>query len=86
MTHCSEDIMTMANRCMRTFAEVWTDVEFVQQAVAQLPWGHNLVLLEKLSTQEARIWYAQKAIAVFDRVRHPIAKSYPGEDLSLPPF
>jgi predicted nuclease of restriction endonuclease-like (RecB) superfamily len=47
---------------MRTFAHTWTDVEFVQQAVAQLPWGHNLVLLDKLSTQEARIWYAQKAI------------------------
>lgn len=47
---------------MRSFAEAWTDVEFVQQAVAQLPWGHNLVLLDKLSTQEARIWYAQKAI------------------------
>lgn len=47
---------------MRTFADTWTDVEFVQQAVAQLPWGHNLVLLDKLSTQDARIWYAQKAI------------------------
>ena len=47
---------------MRTFAHTWTDVEFVQQAVAQLPWGHNLVLLDKLSTQESRIWYAQKAI------------------------
>jgi predicted nuclease of restriction endonuclease-like (RecB) superfamily len=47
---------------MRTFAHTWTDVELVQQAVAQLPWGHNLVLLDKLSTQEARIWYAQKAI------------------------
>ena len=30
---------------MRSFAEAWTDVEFVQQAVAQLPWGHNLALL-----------------------------------------
>lgn len=47
---------------MRTFAEAWTDIEFVQQAVAQLPWGHNLVLLDKLRTQEARIWYTQKAI------------------------
>jgi predicted nuclease of restriction endonuclease-like (RecB) superfamily len=45
---------------MRSFADTWTDLEFVQQAVAQLPWGHNLVLLDKLSTQEARIWYAKK--------------------------
>lgn len=47
---------------MRSFADTWTDLEFVQQAVAQLPWGHNLVLLDKLSTQEARLWYAQKTI------------------------
>ena len=47
---------------MRSFADTWTDLEFVQQAVAQLPWGHNLVLLDKLSTQEARLWYAKKTI------------------------
>ncbi|APB33135.1 protein of unknown function DUF1016 [Gloeomargarita lithophora Alchichica-D10] len=47
---------------MRAFAEAWREESIVQQAVGQLPWGHNLVLLDKLSTQEARIWYAQKAI------------------------
>jgi predicted nuclease of restriction endonuclease-like (RecB) superfamily len=47
---------------MRSFAGTWTDLAIVQQAVAQLPWGHNLVLLDKLSTQEARIWYAKKTI------------------------
>ncbi len=47
---------------MRTFAEAWPDYEFVQQAVAQLPWGHNLVLLEKLPGPETRRWYAAKAI------------------------
>ena len=47
---------------MRSFADTWTDLEFVQQAVAQLPWGHNLVLLDKLDTQEARLWYANKTI------------------------
>jgi predicted nuclease of restriction endonuclease-like (RecB) superfamily len=47
---------------MRAFAEAWRDEAIVQQAVGQLPWGHNLVLLDKLSTQDARIWYAQKAI------------------------
>ena len=34
---------------MRAFAEAWPDSEFVQQAVAQLPFGHNLVLLGWLS-------------------------------------
>ena len=47
---------------MRAFAEAWTDSEFVQQAVAQLPWGHNLVLLDKLNTLDERRWYAAKAI------------------------
>ncbi len=47
---------------MRAFAEAWPDAEFVQQAVAQLPWGHNLVLLDKLPNQETRRWYAAKVI------------------------
>jgi predicted nuclease of restriction endonuclease-like (RecB) superfamily len=47
---------------MRAFAEAWPDAEFVQQAVAQLPWGHNLVLLDRLSTEAERRWYAAKAI------------------------
>lgn len=47
---------------MRAFAEAWPDTEFVQQAAAQLPWGHNLVLLDKLPGPETRRWYAAKAI------------------------
>ncbi len=47
---------------MRAFAEAWPDAEFVQQAAAQLPWGHNLVLLDKLPGPETRRWYATKAI------------------------
>jgi predicted nuclease of restriction endonuclease-like (RecB) superfamily len=47
---------------MRSFAEVWIDKQIVQQAVAQLPWGHNLVLLTKLKTKEERLAYAQKTI------------------------
>ena len=47
---------------MRAFAEAWPNSEIVQQAVAQLPWGHNVVLLDKLPGPEARRWYAAKAI------------------------
>ncbi len=47
---------------MRAFAEAWPNAEFVQQAVAQLPWGHNLVLLDRLNSPEERCWYAAKAI------------------------
>lgn len=34
---------------MRKFAECWSDYEFVQQVVAQIPWGQNVVLLDKIS-------------------------------------
>lgn len=47
---------------MRAFAEAWPDPQIVQQAVGQLPWGHNLVLLAKLTSAEERLAYAQKAI------------------------
>lgn len=47
---------------MRKFAEIWSDGAIVQQLVAQLPWGTNIVLLDKLRTNDERMWYAQKAI------------------------
>lgn len=47
---------------MRKFAETYPDFEFVQQVVAQLPWGQNIWLMDKLDTNEKRSWYAQKAI------------------------
>lgn len=47
---------------MRAFAEAWPDSEIVQQAVGQLPWGHNLVLLARLKQPEQRLAYARAAI------------------------
>lgn len=47
---------------MRAFAEAWPDSEIVRQAVAQLPWGHNLHLLHKLQDPALRLWYAKKAL------------------------
>ncbi|RYF80840.1 MAG: DUF1016 domain-containing protein [Comamonadaceae bacterium] len=47
---------------MRAFAEAWPDEAFVQQAVARLPWGHNLVLLDRLPGPQTRRWYAAKAV------------------------
>ena len=47
---------------MRAFAEAWPDAEFVQAVLAQLPWYHQLALLDKLSSPENRRWYAAKAI------------------------
>ncbi|MDA8328732.1 MAG: PDDEXK nuclease domain-containing protein [Betaproteobacteria bacterium] len=47
---------------MRAFAEAWPDATIVQQAVGQLPWGHNLVLLTRLKDSQQRLAYAQSAI------------------------
>ena len=50
---------------MRAFAQAWpakSRASFVQQPVAQLPWGHNIALLTKLKDPEIRLWYATQAI------------------------
>jgi len=46
---------------MRAFALAWPKREIVQQAVAQLSWSHNIILLDKLKSQEERLWYAAKS-------------------------
>ena len=47
---------------MRSFAQAWPDRAIVQAPLAQLPWYHNLALLEKLKAPDERLWYARKAI------------------------
>ncbi|NJL65688.1 MAG: DUF1016 domain-containing protein [Microcoleus sp. SM1_3_4] len=48
---------------MRAFAAAWTDEQIVQQVVGQIPWGHNVRLLDKVSDREQRLWYARQTIA-----------------------
>ena len=47
---------------MRKFADLNSDLAIVQQAVAQIPWGHNVVLLDRVDSYEERIWYIQQTI------------------------
>ncbi|WP_420594065.1 PDDEXK nuclease domain-containing protein [Deinococcus sp.] len=47
---------------MQQFAATWSDAEMVQQLVSQLPWGHNVVLLQKVKDPDARQWYARATI------------------------
>ncbi|HSW62287.1 MAG TPA: PDDEXK nuclease domain-containing protein [Dissulfurispiraceae bacterium] len=47
---------------MRAFAAAWPDRAIVQAPLAQLTWYHNIALLEKLNTEEERLWYAAKAL------------------------
>lgn len=37
---------------MAKFAETYPEREFVQQVVAQIPWGHNIVILDKVNNLE----------------------------------
>ena len=41
----------------------YPDVEFVQQVVAQIPWGHNVVILDKIDSVDERIWYLKNTVA-----------------------
>ena len=47
---------------MAKFAATYEDDEFVQQAVAQIPWGHTVVLLDKIPDGTIRNWYIEKTI------------------------
>ncbi len=47
---------------MAKFAATYGDIEFVQQAVAQIPWGHTAILLDKFTDDSVRNWYIQKVI------------------------
>lgn len=50
-------------RYMRAFAAAWPDGEFVQQVVAQMPWGQNVVLLDRIDEPGVRAWYARRVVA-----------------------
>jgi predicted nuclease of restriction endonuclease-like (RecB) superfamily len=47
---------------MRAFAENYKDLSFVQQAVAQIPWGHNCIILDKIKDKQEREFYISESI------------------------
>ena len=47
---------------MKKFYLEYNNDEIMQQLVAQLPWGHNLLLIEKFKDREMRKFYAEKTI------------------------
>ena len=47
---------------MRKFAYIFTDNKIVQQLAAQIPWGHNLMLMDKAASQDEYLWYAKQTI------------------------
>jgi predicted nuclease of restriction endonuclease-like (RecB) superfamily len=47
---------------MRAFAEAWPDESIVQQLVAQIPWGHNVRILDYVKDTSEREWYVRATI------------------------
>ena len=47
---------------MKKFYIEYKDNELVQQVVAQVPWGHNIILMEKINNIEIRKIYLQSII------------------------
>lgn len=47
---------------MVQFAKEYPEFSISQQVVGQIPWGHNILLLQKLNSIEDRLWYAHKTI------------------------
>src|SRR5579884_1539274 len=47
---------------MRALAEAWPDEQFVQQAVAQIPWGHNVRILDYVKDAAQRECYVRATI------------------------
>ncbi len=46
----------------RKFAETYSDIEFVQQVAAQIPWFHNCIIIDKINDTDERNWYIQQTI------------------------
>jgi predicted nuclease of restriction endonuclease-like (RecB) superfamily len=46
---------------MKKFAESYHNANWAA-AAAQIPWGHNMVLLDKLQSNDQRLWYARKTM------------------------
>ncbi|CAO5676280.1 MAG: hypothetical protein HEEMFOPI_02002 [Holosporales bacterium] len=47
---------------IQTFASHYTDLEFVQRVVAQIPWGQNIEIFTSIKDPNLRIWYIEKTI------------------------
>ena len=45
---------------MAKFAQTYPDREFVQTVSAQIPWSHNVAILDKVKGEKQREWYIRK--------------------------
>jgi predicted nuclease of restriction endonuclease-like (RecB) superfamily len=57
-----QGLSTRNLKYMRALAEAYPDEAFVQQVVAQIPWGHNVRLLDAVKEPAEREWYLRQTI------------------------
>lgn len=47
---------------MRAFTGAYPDKRIVQQLVGQIPWGHNMLLINRFKDSRIRLWYVNETI------------------------
>ena len=47
---------------MKSFAQTYPNEEIVKQLASQIPWGHNIRIIQTIKDQDERLWYIQKTI------------------------
>jgi predicted nuclease of restriction endonuclease-like (RecB) superfamily len=57
-----EGFSTRSLKYMRSLAEAWPEEAIVQQLIAQLPWGHNVRILDRIKDRPTREWYLRAAL------------------------
>lgn len=47
---------------MAKFTKTYDDLQFVQRSVAQIPWRHNIAILDKIKDENEREWYIKEIL------------------------
>lgn len=47
---------------MKSFYEQYKDFSILPPVVAELPWTHNYILIEKIKNRDKRLWYAEECL------------------------
>ncbi|HEY5212170.1 MAG TPA: DUF1016 N-terminal domain-containing protein [Acidobacteriaceae bacterium] len=57
-----EDFSPRSLKYMRRFAGEWPDESIARQIAAQLPWGHHMVLRDRIKDGSTLEWYLRAAV------------------------
>ncbi len=81
---------------MRALAETWPEEPIVQHLIAQLPWGHNVRVLDRIKDRPTREWYLRAALEhgwsqnvlvhmISEQIHEREGKALPNFTRNLPP-